>query len=676
MKNQTPDPNPRRSLSSEPSSNTINHTSDLLPQLVLIAGSIIILVLCQIIRKDIPPESRLILKVIIPICLVLFLFGIWSIEKSRLPLWMEKSIRVFTTWMNITTWQAITLIFSLLFSMLTCVAAGFSGKMVHPQLAVLCWGAGILLAIFGAAKPILLRQKVSLPVVFTGLAFMILSFAIRAFNSRTIPIVLSGDEASSGLFSLNFLNGNMDNIFVTGWFSFPSFHNFLQSLSITLFSQTTQALRLLSAFSGALTVVIVFFVGRAMFGALTGILSALFLTCLHLHLNFSRIGLNNIWDGFFITLVVGCLWIGWQHNKRAAYIVAGFGLGLSQYFYTSSRVLVLIIPLWLLTSGICDRDRLRKAIPNLLLMFWTTLIVVLPLGWFFIKHPEEFMAPMNRVGILGEWMTQTMLQTGQSKITIILKQLWLAVLGYVELPLRAWYEPGVPALRSIPSILFMLGILFMLLHPKDSRNQLIVYWLGGITLAVGLSESTPAAQRFVAASPAIALMVGFCLKRIGDIVLRFLPKAVWFVNIVLILVMAFLSFDEARFYFFEYTPNSNFSGFNGQVAQRLANRLQDEPAGLELVFCGYPNMGYNSINSLPYLAPQIKYFNMDTNWQAIETPKPTGNRILFAFLPNHDSDIQMIEQEYPGGSWSQETLENGDLLYQLYEYNTLEVDSN
>ncbi len=669
MSEQSPNPNQRRNLSSSiQSPDPTTRLSDSLPQLVLIVGSLLVLVLCQVLRKNAAVESRIFINLLIPICLLMFLLGVWSIERNHFPAWVEKSVRSITSWLKISVWQLLILIFSLIFSMLTCVAAGFSAKMALPQLAVICWGAGILTAIIGGAKSLFQRQKISWSIVLTGLAFFAAAFVIRAINTKTIPIVLSGDEASSGLFSLNFLNGNMDNIFIVGWFSFPSFHNFLQSLSIVIFGQTTQALRLLSAFSGALTVALVFFVGRSMFGTVGGILSALFLSCLHLHLNFSRIGLNNIWDGFFMTLVLGCLWIGWQHDKRTAYLVSGFALGLSQYFYTSSRVLVLIIPVWLLTASLSEPAKFRRALPNLLLMFWTTLIVFLPLGWFFLKNPNELMAPMNRVTIMGEWMRLTMEQTGQTQTAIFIKQLWLAVRGYVDLPIRMWYEPGVPALRSYPGILFLLGLVFMLLHPKDSRNQILFFWLCGITLAVGLSESTPAAQRFVAATPAIALILGFGLKRLGDLVIRFLPKAKLVTNVVMILIMALLAADDARFYYREYTPKSDFSGIHGRIAQQLANYLLSEPAGQEVVFCGYPNMGYDSINSLPYLAHQIKYFNMNPDWQSPEVPKPSGDRILFVFLPNHESDIHLIESEYPGGTWSEEYSVKNELLYSMYEY--------
>jgi len=134
------------------------------------------------------------------------------------------------------------------------------------------------------------------------------------------------------------------------------------------------------------------------------------------------------------------------------------------------------------------------------------------------------MAPLNRVTIMGAWMTQAIQLTGQPKIFIILEQVWFALLGFFETPLRAWYQPGIPALRTFPGVFFLLGIVLMLLHPKDSRNQIIIFWLVFITLIVGLSESVPAAQRYVAVTPAIALLIGFCFNRIGDLIKFILPK--------------------------------------------------------------------------------------------------------------------------------------------------------
>ena len=487
------------------------------PQVVLILCSVAMLVISQVIRAEVPREFRLIPLLMIPLNLALFFLGIWAVDKNRLPGWVESSVQSLAARLGITSGQFFSLLFSLFFSILTSVAAGFLFRMWSPQAAVICWGLGILLAVYGGWDLLTPRQSISRKAILGGLALFAGALLLRAVNTPTIPIVLSGDEASSGLASVSMLRGQIDNLFITAWFSFPSFHNFLQSISIAIFGQTTEALRLLAALGGALTVLGVFFVGRSMFGWLPGLMAAIFLAGFHFHNHFSRVGLNNIWDGVFFILVIGALWVGWQREKRAGYLLAGLGLGLAQYFYTTGRTLFLVIAVWLLVAGLFDRPRFRRAIPGLLLMLWVAFIVVLPLAWFYLKYPSEFFAPLNRVSILGSWLTQTASQSGKAPALVILEQIWTGMLGYVEIPLRAWYTPGVPLLRTLPGIVFLLGLALMLLRLKDNRSQLLVIWLFWFAITGGLSESTPAAQRYVAAAPAIALLIAFSLQRLGEL---------------------------------------------------------------------------------------------------------------------------------------------------------------
>jgi 4-amino-4-deoxy-L-arabinose transferase-like glycosyltransferase len=639
------------------------------PQVILILFSVAVLVVSQIIRADIPREFRLVPLLMIPLNLALFFLGIWAVDKNRLPGWVEASVQPLAARLGITSGQFFSLLFSLFFSILTSVAAGFLFRMWSPQAAVICWGVGILLAVYGGWDLLTPRQSISRVTILVGLAVFAGALILRSINTASIPIVLSGDEASSGLTAVNMLRGQIDNLFVTAWFSFPSFHNFLQSISIAIFGQTTQALRLLAALGGALTVAGVYFVGRSMFGHLTGLMAAIFLAGFHFHNHFSRVGLNNIWDGVFFTLVVGALWVGWQREKRAGYLLAGLGLGLAQYFYTTGRTLILVIAAWILIAGLFDHPRFRRAIPNLLLMLWMALIVVLPLALFYLKYPSEFFAPMNRVTIMGSWLTVTAANTGKAPVMVILQQIWRGMLGYVEMPLNAWYTPGVPLLRTLPGIVFLLGLVLTVLRWKDNRSQLLVIWLFWFAITGGMSESTPAAQRYVAAAPAIALLIAFSLLRLGELFKKLWPNRERWIRTGLLVVVILLAADDARFYYLDYTPRSDFAGFNGMVAQRLANRLKSEPAGTELVFCGYPNMGYDSINSLPYLAPQIQYYNVLDPWNSADTPQPGGDHVFFAFLPNHEYDRQAMELDYPGGTWQEWYTPRGESLLWLYEYN-------
>jgi len=208
----------------------------------------------------------------------------------------------------------------------------------------------------------------------------------------------------------------------------------------------------------------------------------------------------------------------------------------------------------------------------------------------------------------------------------------------------------------------------LFLHLKDTRNQLILFWLLGLAVTVGFSESAPAAQRYVAAAPALALMVAFSLKQFGDLLTHITPRRQRWIETSLLVLVALLAADDARFYFQNYTHNNDFGGFNTQVAQRLADRMRQELPGVDLVFCGYPYMGYDSIATLPYLAPAVHYYNVKDAWGSPDTPVPPGDHIFFAFLPDHDSDRQAVAEAYPGGAWSEEFTSSGHPLYWLYDY--------
>ena len=46
------------------------------------------------------------------------------------------------------------------------------------------------------------------------------------------------------------------------------------------------------------------------------------------------------------------------------------------------------------------------------MLFLAAFVVVLPFAWFFVLHPNEFMAPYTRVQAVGPWMVSEANFTG------------------------------------------------------------------------------------------------------------------------------------------------------------------------------------------------------------------------------------------------------------------------
>jgi len=638
-----------------------------------LAGGLILALFNHFLRPMLPPEQRWIAIVLFVVGFSFFLSGAWGIDHKRLPFNLNAVISKIGGWLGILLGQTLALFFSLLFSVTTTLAAGFNAKMFSLPVAVISWGAAIgMMIIAGWERKPQSMGKVK-PAFLWGAGFLVLAFLLRGVDTTHIPIVLSGDEASAGLFSVNFLRGLTDNLFNVGWFSFPSFFFYLQTYAMAIFGQTTVALRITAAVAGAISVLVFYYVVRGMYGQRVGIIAALFLTFSHFHINFSRIALNNIWDALGYIACLGALWYGWQQQRRAAFILSGLALGFAQYFYTSTRGLLIIVPLFILLVALQDKMRFKRMLPNLILMLLAALVVVLPLAWFFVTHPSEFNAPMQRVSILGEWLQATIRDTGKSGWKILGEQLLASFLAFTDVPSRAWYTPGTPLLRPAAAFLFYIGLAFSIIRIKDNRTWLLLLWLGIFGVTGAFSESTPAAQRYVAAIPAAMIMVAIGVDKlmlIGDSVLaRWKP---WVYRVLMILAIL-IAVDDSRFYFFDYTPNSEFSGYHGQVAQHLANYLQDYDTSWEVIFIGWPDMGYYSISSLPFLAPQIKGVDYFQPWGHPENPPPDYANVMFVFLPNHAEELAKCQAQYPGGKLTTAYNERHDMLYYLYKLEGLPV---
>lgn len=188
----------------------------------------------------------------------------------------------------------------------------------------------------------------------------------------------------------------------------------------------------------------------------------------------------------------------------------------------------------------------------------------------------------------------------------------------------------------------------------------------------GLSESTPAAQRYVAAAPACALLVGFGLSESTSIFERVFEKGKRWVVIISILLMAVLALDELNFYFRVYTPHTalTMARSNDVIAQSLADYLKTRPQDTQVIFLGFPNMGYYSIPSIQYLVPNVKGIDINTPWSSENKSAITSHHLIFVFLPNHVDQIPAVQTDYPGGKLLSIPAADGNLLYDLYEITT------
>jgi len=634
--------------------------------LILSGFGLILLIISQWLGDSLLEPFYWKVYLILGLGLFLFVLGVYSFYRGGLPSWMKKLLEKVGNKLEIYPNQVVFLFLSLCLAIIAVLSAGSSAYMWNLPLSISTWIGGIILSVLGSWQKDEDLPKISKKTLLIAALFFLIGFILRGVNTETIPPVLNGDEASMGLSAVHFIKRQVNNIFSVGWFSFPSFFYFLQSISIRFLGQTTAALRIPSAIIGGLTVSAVYLIGRRMFNPQTGLIAALFMTGFHFHIHFSRMGINNIWDALWFTIILGMFWDGWKYKRRSSFIIVGVCLGISQYFYVTVRMLPFILLLWLASIAIFNRSSLRGMGKNLLFVMFLMFIAFLPMAWFFFTRPYDFMAPYTRVGVFGWWLENEMGLTGLPAWLVIFKQLLLSLGAFVSEPLELWYSPGTAILRPTAVVFFILGLCLLLIKWRDARTHLFVIWLASFVATGALSLPATAAQRYIAAAPACVLLIGYAFSEIAKFLAKAWDTRVRLPNILGIIAVILISANDVWFYFFEYTPTSYMGGPNTYVAQVLAEYLQTKD-DLDVAFFGEPRMGYYSISSLPYLAPHIQGYDHKHPWGSPNNPKLTNDHVLFVLLPNHGESLLAIMDTYPNGILQEEYDPYGGLLYWYYE---------
>ena len=130
-----------------------------------------------------------------------------------------------------------------------------------------------------------------------------------------------------------------------------------------------------------------------------------------------------------------------------------------------------------------------------------------------------------------------------------------------------------------------------------------------------------------------------------------------------------LALDDVNFYFNVYTPRVplQVAHTNDDVAQALADSLREKPADCQVIFLG-SGMGFYSIPSVQYLAPQITGVDISEPWGDPQNPKVAGSHLLFVFMPGRDPEIGAVQTAFPGGTLTSVTAVDGSPLYWSYEW--------
>jgi 4-amino-4-deoxy-L-arabinose transferase-like glycosyltransferase len=582
--------------------------------------------------------------------------GIWSLP----AMWGRLMGRLdpITNWLSINRAQVVLILTGLLLALASRAAAG-DRPQVHSPLAAPLWVVGIVLTLLGCrqARPesaqkgaVGLERGVWVFELFVVALLFVGSLALRAMLAGRAPYVLSGDEGSAGLYGWEFVQGKRDNLLGLAWFSFPALYFWLLSISQSIFGRGVEAIRWVSALGGALTVAAVYGVARSMWSRRAAIWGALWLATFHHHIFFSRVAYNNIWDGFFFILAAWALWIGVQQSRRSAFLLAGLAIGLSQYFYTTSRLGLLILLLWTLHLSL-RRSTAASPLPGLTCTALTAASAAMPLVLLYAAHPDMLLFTSSRVSMLVPgWLAEAAAALGTTPVGLILEQAWVTFLGLSVAELQGvYYGSGVPLLFGLSALLVWAGLALALARIRDPRGSLQWLTLAGTVIVGGLSIQAPNAQRMLLLPPVFALAVAFALEFTFGTALHLLPKGRHLFTLLLTGALLGSMLQNLHFFYLDYLPRERYGSLNGEVAQAMIDLLKEEPGQPRVYFLGGDRMAFDSIPSLPYLLPQVEG---ETLTAASDLPAAIDqhtNAWIVIVLPEQAQALEQIKERFSSG---------------------------
>jgi len=528
------------------------------------------------------------------------------------------------------------------------------------------WVASMLLYLAGAVKLDGISLKEKRPAITTSgflrqhgllIPVLLVAFALRIYNLEQLP-PLHGDEGEMGLVALKILHHDGPPIIATGWNDHPALFHYLQAVFVAPLGHTGFALRLPSVIAGVLCVVLVYQLGRRGWGFTTGLTAAWLMAVSGLQINYSRIGLNNIESALAILLFLVLL-ARFKREKVVIFVITGLVVGLSQYMYFGSRLIPIVAVVLLLFMG-------KKKMANRLqiaALALGALISFAPLGAFYFTHPAPFYYRSQAVLVLSEANVKHTLQAEDAVLPddllpLLGKQLERNLNFFIQAgDISAFYSSAVPGFDILTSIMFWLGLGVVLARAGRYYEFSLLIWLGlGILIGGILTNDAPNSPRLLIVTPAVFLMGGVLIERVGGLLSSY-PKVLRYG--LLIGIMALTGYLNFKIYFFDFAKNFPPSNL---VADSIARDLEKVGDDYLVYLAGQPHL-YAKYGTIHFLAGD----NVEDLDNVAAIPPLNGKGLMVIALPDQTATLEDIKRRIPGGTSFDRVNGDNSPMYSVYE---------
>ncbi|OGE84943.1 MAG: hypothetical protein A3J48_00440 [Candidatus Doudnabacteria bacterium RIFCSPHIGHO2_02_FULL_46_11] len=322
-------------------------------------------------------------------------------------------------------------------------------------------------------------KKYSLFIVLLATAAV-----FRYTQIENLPGGLFPDEAANGLDINSILNGDRQPFYERGNGREALFF-YMIAPAVMLFGRTPLAHHLVSATVSLLVVLFTFLLVRRWFGSLAGFVAAFLAAVSSWYVTMSRTAFRANLTPLFALLFFYFATRVAQAKSRADYylsaILAGSSFALGFYTYISYRMMVPVLFITFVGLIIIDFRRTQKW--QIVKKYWrgflagvaSSILTILPLALYFIKHPEFIVGRSGQVSIFSDSLNNG------DVIGTFLEVVGKTIMAFFTEGALNWRHnvSGFPFLSFLISPFFLLGLilvltqaaLFVIYGLKKAKNE-------------------------------------------------------------------------------------------------------------------------------------------------------------------------------------------------------------
>jgi 4-amino-4-deoxy-L-arabinose transferase-like glycosyltransferase len=501
-------------------------------------------------------------------------------------------------------------------------------------------------------------------------AILLVGGFFRVYLINLHPFPWSGDESSIGTEGSRILKGEVTNFFEGGWSGQPNWSFVPTALAETIFGQTILAVRVVSILEGTLTILFTYLLARELFekNRMIAILAAGFMVAFPVHLQFSRLGVNDIMDGLNVTLVLWLLVRAIRKDRLIDYLWAGIAGGLTFYTYIGSRLVLVLAVFVLAYTVIRQRSYLRSHFSHLGIFLAGVVVAIAPEGLYFLQHYNVFLTRWAQANIFSNhWLIDAAHNANVSIPAFLWKHFTDTILVYISNPaVSGCFNSPLPYLTIIGSILFLFGMGYAFSKLFEAKMMTLLVWFWAVIFLGGfMTQDAPANSRLVMSLPAVAVFVGLGIYKFTDYLLKIKLLNLQWQKIVTTLIVLILVVQNIGFYFGVYYYKNYNEDANGELGQQTGLELQRLGPDYDLYMFGIPRV-FAAFPTTVFLAPDNNLADLTTD-KIDNLVLRSGKGNIFVAIPENRADLTTIEQKFPGGRWeSVQRRFKAEVLYFAY----------